>query len=200
MRTAKLLGIMLMGGMKVHAGEPERETVCPVMVYLENEQIANKRIVFRAQAMMSSMFAEIGVPLRWGLPPGGGESKSPALRNPGLNILLRLAPKSDENTHRGALAYASPYARSGVRVTVFYDRVPPVLANEDAVTALLAYTLAHEITHVLQGVARHSDEGLMKAHWTLEDQAQMKQAQLPFSPYDVELIRSRLAGCQELSK
>jgi hypothetical protein len=27
------------------------------------------------------------------------------------------------------------------------------------------YVLVQEITHVLQGIKRHSDEGIVKAHW-----------------------------------
>jgi len=79
---------------------------------------------------------------------------------------------------------------------VFYDRITETVG---AVTLphLLAHVLVHEITHILEGVARHSETGVMKAHWTSEDYRKMGGHHLPFAPEDVELIqlgmKSRLA-------
>ena len=57
---------------------------------------------------------------------------------------------------------------------------------------VLAHVLVHEITHILQGVNRHSDRRL-KAHWTPEDYRAMASKPLPFTPVDVQLIRLGLA-------
>jgi hypothetical protein len=54
---------------------------------------------------------------------------------------------------------------------------------------LLAHVLVHEITHILQGVARHSETGIMKAHWTPVDYRQMLVHPLPFAPEDVQLLQ-----------
>ena len=59
---------------------------------------------------------------------------------------------------------------------------------------VLAHVLAHEITHVLEGVARHSDTGIMKAVWSPADYRQMKFHPLPFAPEDVDLIRDAIAN------
>jgi hypothetical protein len=50
--------------------------------------------------------------------------------------------------------------------------------------------LAHEIGHVLEGVARHSSEGVMKANWSVRDCAELVRQPLPFAPEDVELIQA----------
>jgi hypothetical protein len=146
------------------------------------------------------MFAGIGVQLRWelGSPrPARGDKKAGIAPNPGLDIVLSLVSDEGGNTRQGALGYALPYAQSGVRVTLYYDRMlGPVVGNEGAATVLLAHVLAHEITHVLQGVVRHSEEGLMKAQWTPADRAQMKQKPLPFTAHDVELIQLAMASRQ----
>jgi len=69
---------------------------------------------------------------------------------------------------------------------------------------ILGYVLVHEITHVLQGVARHSKTGIMRAHWTENDLKQMGSRELRFTAEDVQVIRQRLsrrdgsAGCSEL--
>jgi hypothetical protein len=55
--------------------------------------------------------------------------------------------------------------------------------------AQLAYVMAHEIGHVLQGVSRHSQEGVMKAH---TPNAHALTSKLRFAHEDVSLIHSGL--------
>ena len=57
----------------------------------------------------------------------------------------------------------------------------------------LGHVLAHEITHMLQYTARHSDSGLMKAHWDAAEMAQIKDRGLGFTKLDAELIYAGLA-------
>ena len=54
---------------------------------------------------------------------------------------------------------------------------------------ILGHVLVHEITHVLQGVDRHSEKGMMKARWTPEDYCEMEWKPLEFTPEDIILIR-----------
>jgi hypothetical protein len=60
-------------------------------------------------------------------------------------------------------------------------------------SALLAHVLAHEITHVLQGGDRHSETGIMQAHWTAKEIGRMASNPLSFTPEDIELINKGLA-------
>jgi hypothetical protein len=48
--------------------------------------------------------------------------------------------------------------------------------------------MVHEITHIQQGVDRHSNSGVMKARWTDKDYAAMAWKPLPFTPEDILLI------------
>jgi hypothetical protein len=60
------------------------------------------------------------------------------------------------------------------------------------VPCLLAHILAHEITHVLQGINRHSVSGVMKAHWSNGDCLDMAGKPLAFTEEDVYLIHRGL--------
>jgi hypothetical protein len=57
---------------------------------------------------------------------------------------------------------------------------------------LLAHVLVHEITHVLQGVVRHSGTGVMRAHWDAREYLDMAFSPLEFTGADAELIQSGL--------
>jgi hypothetical protein len=78
------------------------------------------------------------------------------------------------------------------------DRIRKGRAGPVQVSAILAHVMTHEITHILQGAARHSETGVMKAHWDSQDFFQMTKGPLPFAPEDIDLIergiRLRAAG------
>jgi hypothetical protein len=133
------------------------------------------------------MFRRIGVKLMWidskSCPPDG--------------IHITLADHTPGTLQPGALAYALPY--EGTHIRVFRDRIDA--ANQPAlVPHLLAHVLVHEIIHILQGFTRHSDRGVMKAHWNGADFAEMRQGELPIAQEDIDLVhvgiekRARLAA------
>jgi hypothetical protein len=54
-----------------------------------------------------------------------------------------------------------PY--EGTHIVIFYDRVQAAIAP-GRVTTLLAHVMAHEVTHMLEGIPRHSAEGVLTVH------------------------------------
>jgi hypothetical protein len=105
-----------------------------------------------------------------------------------VRITLSKDPRRSDRP--GAMAYTE----LGVNrhIVVFFDRVRDTVGPK-SVNRLLAYVLVHEITHLLQGVARHSATGVMKARWDWHDLAAITTRNLAFEPGDVELIRLGLA-------
>jgi hypothetical protein len=75
---------------------------------------------------------------------------------------------------------------------VFYDRVRK--SDPNRVTYTLAYVLVHEMTHILEGITRHSKRGIMKAQWDRDDHFEMGLERLEFAPEDVDLIYRGLAA------
>jgi hypothetical protein len=137
-----------------------------------------------AEGLASQMLAKGGVQVIW-------HAGRPAVKRGEAPILIDISTNTPVMFHRGALAYARPF--DGAHVTVFWDRL--MQGPDSAIAAgLLAHVLAHEITHILQGTNHHSREGIMKAHWTLEDILQMPWKPLSFDPEDVRLIRLGLAA------
>lgn len=110
---------------------------------------------------------------------------------PAEAIRIKFNVNTPPDLHGGALAWAEPY--EAVHIHVFYDRVrnstEPLYFS-----TILAYVLVHEITHILQGICRHSDSGIMKADWGTDDFFQMRHKALRFSEYDIDLIRIGLAA------
>jgi hypothetical protein len=153
-------------------------------VCVQNRAMVNSFVMAKAESVVTVVFAEVGLQIDW-LPAG-------RCRNTASNV-LRLQMDSIVPAHFGAetLAYALPYG-SGTTIHVFYDRI--IESHRELGAEVLGYVMAHEIGHVLEGIARHSPSGLMKAHWGLNDYARMKKRRLSFSAEDLELMLLHLKG------
>ena len=153
-------------------------------------------ILHRSETIASRIFEDVGVQFDWrrGLrscPAGAG------------TIRIRFETTTPAGIFPGALAFTRPYGESDIEI--FYGRVqrtvePPKLPS------LLGHVLAHEITHILQGVDRHSDTGLMKPRWCADDYSQMAWKGLGFTEFDTLLLHrglesrvSRLAAARARS-
>jgi hypothetical protein len=135
-------------------------------------------LVHHAETIAASMFAEIGVRIVW----------HPDRSCPPDAIRISFSDRTDRNFRSEALAYALPY--EATHIQVFYDRLRHHPTSQQPV--LLAHVLVHEITHILQGVSRHSASGIMMAQWSAIEYADMAFEPLRFTDEDIALIRTGL--------
>jgi len=172
-----LAGVALMAAIHLHA-----ETIA---VYLEDHAGVPAAEMYRAKNKAAAIFAAAGVEITW----RSGKLKPVALgEHPPIHV--RIVSRWASADHRKALASAMVY--EGIHVTVSYERVREAIPEAAAMS--MAYVLVHEITHILEGLARHSETGLMKAHWDWADHYSIRWGLLALSPEDVEWIHTGLAA------
>jgi hypothetical protein len=138
-------------------------------------------VLLQAEAITARMFATASVAINW-------RCESGAVK---LNLVTK-APTAD--LRPDALGYAQ--LGQGSEIVVMFDRIDRSIFGRDKATKLsniLAHVMTHEITHRLQGIARHSETGVMKAYWSPKDFDEMSYRALPFAPEDIELIRLGMA-------
>ncbi len=183
MQTHKLLGIAMLAALSATA-KP-----CTVDVYVVS--VVSRPVgtlVYSARSQVTAMFREIGINVRM----RDGNPQPDAAGPCGAPIVVRIEDSTGYDGPSEALAYAMPY-HAGTVIHLFLDRVARKSNQPAFLMALLAHVMAHEIGHVLQQIARHSDEGMMKANWSGKDYQAMERKTLPFTPIDVEFIRDGLA-------
>ena len=180
---AGLLGVPASG--TVTAGD----TVA-VDVYLDPDS-ALFNLIYGAKALTTEIFARIGVELVWhNGPPRTSQAGLRSDRRPAIGISWDDAPAWAGTT---VLAAAHPYGSPDTAITLYEDRLIEYLrAHKDEQEVVLAYVLAHELAHVMQGIDRHSASGILKAQWTRDDCDLMRAGKLTFTPEDIELIRNGL--------
>lgn len=151
-----------------------------VTVYV-NLDVNTHGALGQAQEVADRIFAEVDVRINWrtGHLSGVQSKRVPA-------ILVSLVERTPADYLPGALAEARLF--EGVHITVFWDRIES-RSRWAPTSVVLAHVLVHEITHILQGVDRHSESGLMKAQWTIDDYRAMASKPLSFTPLDVKLIQ-----------
>ena len=166
----------------------ENTPVLPVCV--EHRETANNLVMNQAQGIVTMIFGQAGVRINW-LP-------SRLCRNAALGaIRLEIDMEAPAHFSSETLAYALPYAGSGTTIHVFYTRI--MEGHRELGAQILGHVIAHEMGHVLEGIARHSPDGLMKARWDQHDYVRMKRQHLSFSAEDVELMRPRLTSAGRLT-
>jgi hypothetical protein len=134
------------------------------------------QIAYGARRQAADVFAAVGVQIHWLAPD--------SCRNLRDSIRITIVAQAPEQEEAGALARAFPY--EGVHINIYYDRVKEQCR---CAQQLLAYVLVHEITHVLQGISRHSETGIMKPRWSSADYFAMQHHAIGFEAVDVALIR-----------
>jgi hypothetical protein len=149
-----------------------------VTVFCQSDLAVPVITVMQAERLASEMFGNIGITLHW-------RAGRPAAQDTDA-IAIEFLTGTSRQFMPGSLAYALPY--EGVHIRIFWDRVREFPAPPE----LLAHVMVHEVTHIVEGTASHSEEGIMKAHWTSDDIFAMESKPLKFSPDDVDLIYSGL--------
>jgi hypothetical protein len=138
-----------------------------------------------AKTRVTAIFEKIAIrvvwhPAMWSMLPGSGR----------MEIGIRMVERAPAGVPAGAMAYAHPFGASGRTIVLYQDRIERLLKRlPAAANMLLAYVFAHELAHVMQGLDRHSESGIMSAFWSPSDAAAMCANRLSFSPTDVNLIR-----------
>jgi hypothetical protein len=173
MKTTRLVAMLAMAGASLFAGQSAAPQKATVNVCMETDPY----ILIGVRPLASAMFASIGVRIAWheldSCPVGVGA----------IQVRLSRDSRSIRGFSSDALAFAQPYEGT---IVVFLDRVQEL--NREGARLVMAHVLVHEITHVLEGISRHSSTGIMKAHWNDNDYFEMRRKPLPFAQEDVNLI------------
>jgi hypothetical protein len=185
MRISTLIALAMVVGMNTQAARAERTTKQNVTVYLVNDASIPSPVLWRARTLAAEMFAGVGVRIDW---RAGQRAESQLVREGAIAVRLTLDTPEEFKPSVGAFATPS----EGVHITVLYEHLAWSLAKPGLAPALLAHVLVHEITHILEGVARHSATGIMKANWTSGDYYDMQTKTLAFASEDIELIHRGL--------
>lgn len=155
-----------------------------ITVYMLDHRKDSNRSTVLARRYASGIFADAGVAVEW---HSGRPATAPSPT--GTTFIIELVDRSPKSYRTNALGFALPF--EGVHIRVFFDRVQEM--DRTFPDAVLAHVLTHEITHLLEGVDRHSKTGVMKSKYTRADVSAMRLKPMSLAKEDVILIELGLA-------
>ena len=169
-----------------------------VVVYMDGGRAWVPGAVVRlGQAETSRLFLDEGIHLEWrhGKPPRLAAELPEAGNIVPISFRMSTPAQFELPGKMNALAFAQPYGSGPLPITVLGDRVARFLApyGDSDAGRILGHILAHEIGHTLEGIARHSDSGVMKASWDVSDLEQMRRTGLSFAAPDQHFLRQHFA-------
>ncbi|MGD0579419.1 MAG: hypothetical protein ABSC08_10875 [Bryobacteraceae bacterium] len=179
--TAMMTMAAMLGSMAWAASKPDDQKV----VACFEEAGGSLREGPQARMIASALFQTAGVKLEWHTGLRFCEAQRDQV------ILVSLSMNTPKDLLPGALAYARPF--EGVHIKVLYDRIATGAHSPQLRPYLLAYVIVHEITHILEGIDRHSDSGIMKAQWGEHERDLIMRTRLRFTEQDIEMIHQGLA-------
>jgi len=186
MNRAWMVTMAVAAAMETQAASPKPRVDALVTVFTYNLAAVPRNVMTRAKRVATAAFAAAGIEVRWVEGKHLGEQREVASGEMRNVVFDGAAPASFRPQ---AMAVTNVGLGAGSDVHVFYNRV---LAFQDSayMPEFLGNVLAHELTHALEGVARHSSRGLMKAVWSDDDIAEMFRGPLPFAAEDLDLLRA----------
>jgi hypothetical protein len=141
------------------------------------------------ETLVSDTFSKVGVNITWhtGSPPKNYRSGA------GRTVFsIRWADRVPATSNVSALAVARPYSPVA-SITLYEESLRRFLNHyRGTENIVFGYVVAHELAHLMQGLNRHSDSGILKAQWSYKDVYQMASGSLDFTAYDVQLIHDGL--------
>lgn len=151
----------------------------PVQVRVFNLTHVPDRDLSRAEAEIAGIFAGADIAVHWA--EGSLDDRAPlamdfsnnnsspaGCRAPGSlrELRVQLLPHAPRGIAFDTLGFSLPCARFGIDSTIFIDHCERVTRYMPATfTTVLAYSIAHELGHVLLASAHHSTGGLMRGVW-----------------------------------
>ena len=184
-----------MAAMAAEAGSRKPQADALVTVFTYDRVGVPQAVMAGAKQVATAAFAAAGIEVKWVEGKRPGERREVASGEVLTTVFDGPAP-----AHFGpeAMAFTNVGGRADADVHVFYNRVADIKDTRAlrstgmrvSLAEFLGNVLVHELTHALEGVARHSSYGLMKAAWSARDCDQMARGPLAFAAEDLELLRA----------
>ena len=172
-----------------------------------------RRDLSRAEGEVTKIFAEAEIEVHWAegaldhgaslITDQSANNTSPAgckVARHARELRLQLLLHAPQGVTTETLGYSLPCAAFGIDSTIFIDHCEGVTYQSLAsFSKVLAYSIAHELGHLLLGSNEHSPTGLMRARWDRASWIRATVAGIPIDREQARRMRIELSRMESLA-
>jgi hypothetical protein len=172
-----------------------------------------RRDLSRAEGEVTRIFAEAEIEVHWAegalddgaslITDQSADNTSPAgckVARHARELRLQLLLHAPQGVTTGTLGYSLPCAAFGIDSTIFIDHCEGVTYQSLAsFSKVLAYSMAHELGHLLLRSDEHSPTGLMRARWDRASWIRATVAGIPIDREQARRMRIELSRMESLA-
>jgi hypothetical protein len=171
----------------------------PILVLVHNYAGVESAVLKPAEKTAARVLATGGVQVHWlECQQTGEQPKQCDTESDPSVLVLHLLPAgvTRRGAPSGSLGFAVPSEPGtfGAFAGVFYDRVKRLSSRGFSEPVILGHAIAHELGHLLLGMERHSEDGIMKAEWHPKQLEKAESATLVFDAAQRTRIRRNLTA------
>jgi hypothetical protein len=184
-----------------------------VQIRVFNVARVPKRDLSRAEGEVTRIFAEAEIEVHWAEGPlddgaalmtdQSPNNTSPAgckVARHARELRLQLLPHTPQGVTTGTLGFSLPCAAFGIDSTIYIDHCEGVTYQSLAsFSKVLAYSMAHELGHLLLRSNEHSPTGLMRARWDRGSWIRATVAGIPIDREQARRMRIELSKMESLA-
>ncbi len=172
-----------------------------------------RRDLSRAEGEVTRIFAEAEIEVHWAegalddraslITDQSANNTSPAgckMARHARELRFQLLRHAPQGVTTGTLGYSLPCAAFGIDSTIFIDHCEGVTYQSLApFSKVLAYSMAHELGHLLLRSNEHSPTGLMRARWDRASWIRATVAGIPIDREQARRMRIELSRMESLA-
>jgi hypothetical protein len=180
-------------------------------IHVINSAHVGHQTLVEAEKIADRVYGKAGIEIRWidaSLLTGRTKEDSVAQDPSELSLIwLDIIPRGlpEPGMHKTAMGLAPGAGPNRDLVYVFYDRINTMARQQMRVrlggtyfrpatlAQILAYTMVHEIGHLLLNLEVHSAKGIMRGDWNLEDLHDIAYEKFVFTSQEAEVIRAEVS-------
>jgi hypothetical protein len=162
----------------------------PLNIQLYDRAHVGSKTLAQAERVSGEIFARAGIELHWTTRSVFDEDELMADFSAGgrterlgsATVTAAIFPRAPQGFSPQALGFALPWAKRGIQVTIYADRVE--MASSSSLASfyrVLGHALAHELGHVILRSTAHESSGLMKGVWSKSDWQLAAVGLVPFN-------------------
>jgi hypothetical protein len=184
-------GFLLLAGLEASPEKSSERGNATFLITIRVSDLVGIHRLAAAEKVAAGIFKHAGIRTRWlSCPLSCEEPWGPA----DFAFRINYRAEARKNGVPDAVGYAFPFGEWSY-ASISYELIQELakaFSGRPSLAEILGHVMAHEIGHLVLRSERHSQVGIMRAKWNVQDWENAAQGHLNFTPQDADSLRNEV--------